>query len=429
MAVAKVESRNPWSWIPTLYFAEGVPYILVNTVSVILYKRMGVDNAQIAFWTSLLYLPWVLKMLWGPLVDLYSTKRNWIMFTQLTLAGCFGFAAFALHLPNYFIVSLFAFIIAAFVSATHDISADGFYMLALSKEDQALFVGIRSVFYRIAMIFGSGFLVFFAGQLEKSLGNIPLSWTIVFAFSGGIFLLIFLYHKFILPYPFVDNKRTPKEVAEGAPFLKIFSEYFKQKGIFGIIFFILFYRFGEALLVKLASPFLLDKHEAGGLGLSTSEVGIVYGTVGVLSLIFGGIFGGWVISKYGLKKCIWPMAIILNVPHAAYLYMAIAQPPIYLAYPLVAIEQFGYGLGFTAFMVYLMYISKGIYKTSHYAISTGIMALGMMIPGLVSGYIQQAVGYKMFFVIVLLMAIPGLLSLLFIPTIEEENNNAPVEKK
>jgi len=426
MKGTKKTNRNPWAWLPTLYFAEGVPYILVNTVSVILYKRMGVDNAQIAFWTSLLYLPWVLKMLWGPLVDLYSTKRNWILFTQIILAASFGFTAFSLHLPNYFIVSLVAFVIAAFVSATHDISADGFYMLALSKEDQALFVGIRSVFYRIAMIFGSGFLVFLAGQLETSLGDIPLSWTIVFGLSGIIFLLIFLFHKFILPYPLVDNKRTPKEISEGAPFLKIFSEYFKQKGILGIIFFILFYRFGEAMLVKLASPFLLDDRTAGGLGLTTSEVGIVYGTVGVLSLILGGIFGGWVISKFGLKKCLWPMAIILNVPHAAYLYMAIFQPPVYLAYPLVAIEQFGYGLGFTAFMVYLMYISKGIYKTSHYAISTGIMALGMMIPGLVSGYIQEAVGYVNFFIIVLLMAIPGIMSLLFIPTIEEEKE--PVTK-
>jgi len=422
MANATTEHRNPWSWLPTLYFAEGVPYILVNTVSVILYKRMGVDNAQIAFWTSLLYLPWVIKMFWGPMVDLYSTKRSWILITQLILGGCFGFISFSLHLPSYFAISLIAFVAAAFVSATHDISADGFYMLALSKEDQALFVGIRSVFYRIAMIFGSGFLVFFAGQLEKSLKNIPLSWTISFALSGLIFLIIFLYHKFILPTPAIDKKRSPHEVSAGAPFLKIFAAYFKQKGIVGVIFFILFYRFGEAMLVKLASPFLLDAHDKGGLGLTTSDVGLVYGTVGVLSLIVGGIVGGWVISKYGLKRCIWPMAIILNVPHAAYLYMAIAQPPVFLAYPLVAIEQFGYGLGFTAFMVYLMYISRGEYKTSHYAISTGIMALGMMVPGLVSGYIQQAVGYKIFFIIVLLMAIPGLLSLLFIPSIEDEEN-------
>ena len=421
MAKEKKTSRNPWAWIPTLYFAEGVPYILINTVSVICYKKMGIDNAQIAFWTSWLYLPWVLKMFWGPLVDNISTKRNWIIYTQLFMAGCLGFVAFTLHLPVYFTVSLIAFTIGAFVSATHDIAADGLYLLALNKEDQAFFVGIRSVFYRIAMIFGSGLLVYLAGQFEVSLNNIPLSWTIVFGISAFIFLLIFIYHRFILPYPQSDKPRVSKE---RNPYVKIFAQYFSQKRIWAILLFILFYRFGEAMLVKLASPFLLDKHEVGGLGLSTSEVGIVYGTVGVICLILGGIVGGWIISKYGLKKCIWSFALILNVPHVAYLYMAYAQPPIQLAFPLVAIEQFGYGFGFTAFMVYLMYISKGEYKTSFFAISTGIMALGMMIPGLISGYIQQAVGYKFFFIIVLLMAIPGLLTLFFIPFEEDENEVA-----
>jgi PAT family beta-lactamase induction signal transducer AmpG len=418
MTNQKHTSRNPWAWIPTLYFAEGIPYILINTVSVICYKKMGIDNAQIAFWTSWLYLPWVIKMFWGPLVDNLSTKRNWIIYTQLFMSGCLGFIAFTLHLPVYFAVSLLAFTIGAFVSATHDIAADGLYLLSLNKEDQAFFVGIRSVFYRIAMIFGSGFLVYLAGQFEVSLNNIPLSWTIVFSISACIFLLIFIYHRFILPYPESDKPRVSKE---RTPYVKIFAQYFSQKRIWAILLFILFYRFGEAMLVKLASPFLLDKHEAGGLGFSTSEVGIVYGTVGVICLILGGIVGGWVISKYGLKKCIWFFAITLNVPHFAYLYMAYAQPPIELAFPLVAIEQFGYGFGFTAFMVYLMYISKGEYKTTFFAISTGIMALGMMIPGLISGYIQQAVGYQMFFTIVLLMAIPGLGTLFFIPFEEDEN--------
>ncbi len=418
MPFQKRTSRNPWVWIPTLYFAEGIPYILINTVSVICYKKMGIDNAQIAFWTSWLYLPWVIKMFWGPLVDNISTKRNWILYTQLFMAGCLSFIAFTLHLPVYFTVSLFAFTIGAFVSATHDIAADGLYLLALNKEDQAFFVGIRSVFYRIAMIFGSGLLVYIAGQFEVSLKNIPLSWTIVFGISACIFLLIFIYHRFILPYPESDKPRISRD---RTPYVKIFAQYFSQKRIWAILLFILFYRFGEAMLVKLASPFLLDKHEVGGLGLSTSEVGIVYGTVGVICLILGGIVGGWVISKYGLKKCIWFFAITLNVPHLAYLYMAYVQPPIQLAFPLVAIEQFGYGFGFTAFMVYLMYISKGEYKTSFFAISTGIMALGMMLPGLISGYIQQAVGYKLFFIIVLLMAIPGLATLFFIPFEEDEN--------
>ncbi|MCX8009560.1 MAG: MFS transporter, partial [Ignavibacteria bacterium] len=267
-------------------------------------------------------------------------------------------------------------------------------------------------------IFGSGLLVYIAGLLESATNKIPFSWTIVFIGSAIIFVLIFIYHKIILPYPADDKVRTSKERTK---YVSIFKHYFTQRRIWAVLWFILFYRFGEAMLVKLASPFLLDKHEAGGLGLTTSQVGLVYGTVGVSCLILGGIVGGWIISKYGLKKCIWPFAITLNVPHLAYLYMAIYQPPIELAFPLVAIEQFGYGFGFTAFMVYLMYISKGEYKTSLFAISTGIMALGMMIPGLISGYIQQAVGYVWFFIIVLLMAIPGLAVLFFIPLEDNES--------
>jgi len=418
----KMTSRTPWAFIPTLYFAEGVPYVIINTVSVILYKRMGVNNALIAFWTSLFYLPWVIKMFWGPLVDLYSTKRNWILMMQFAMAVTLGLSAISLRLEHFFYISLVIFAVGAFVSATHDIATDGFYLLALNEKQQAFFVGIRSLFYRIAMVFGTGFLVYCAGRLEQSLGNIPLSWTIVIAFAAAVFAILFLYHRLILPFPKEDTKRSPESSKAKPSYLKIFSSYFTQKGIIAILAFILFYRFGEAMLVKLAAPFMLDKKEFGGLGLSTSEVGIVYGTIGIASLILGGIVGGWVISKYGLKKCIWPMAITLNVPHLAYLYMAYAQPAVVYAFPLVAIEQFGYGIGYTAFTVYLMYIATGEYRTSHFAISTGLMALGMMLPGLISGYVQQAVGYKMFFAIVLVMAIPGLTTLFFLPLPEEANS-------
>jgi PAT family beta-lactamase induction signal transducer AmpG len=243
---------------------------------------------------------------------------------------------------------------------------------------------------------------------------------VVMGLAALVFALIFLYHSFILPFPEADIKRTPEAIADKTPFLVIFASYFRQKGIVAILFFILFYRFSEAMLLKLAAPFLLDHRDVGGLGLSTDDVGLVYGTIGVLSVIFGGILGSWLISKYGLKKCIWPFALILNLPHMAYIYMAYTQPTIELAYPLVAIEQLGFGTGFTAFTVYLMYVSRGEYKTSHYAISTGIMALGMMLPGFVSGYIEEAVGYQLFFIIVLLMGIPGILTLFFIPLEEDE---------
>jgi PAT family beta-lactamase induction signal transducer AmpG len=436
-----VTSRNPWLFVPTLYFAEGLPYIIINTVSVILYKKMGIDNASIAFWTSWLYLPWVIKMFWGPLVDIYSTKRKWILSTQFVMALCLFSVAYVLNAEGYFFLSLSAFVIGAFISATHDIATDGFYMLALDKEKQALFVGIRATFYRLAMIFGSGLLVYTAGRIETFTGNIPLSWTVVLGVAGLVFVIVALYHVFVLPLPAVDSKprtllsqgartaraelpgvrgkRSLTEATGNVPFLEILISYFRQEKIGAIIAFILLYRLAEAMLLKLAPPFLLDLRSAGGLGLSTKQVGVAYGTVGMICLVVGGILGGWLISKFGLRKCIWPMAIALNFPDIFYVYMAYAQPDIGLAYVLVALEQFGYGLGFTAFTVYIMYISKGRYKTSHFAISTGIMALGMMLPGFISGYLQQAVGYRMFFVIVCLLTIPGTLTILFIPKEEK----------
>jgi PAT family beta-lactamase induction signal transducer AmpG len=407
-------SRNPWSFLPTLYFAEGLPYVLINIVSVILYKRMGVDNAHIAFWTSWLYLPWVVKMFWGPFVDVYSTKRRWILGTQAAMSLSMFVVAFSLRTESFFALSLAAFFAGAFVSATYDIAADGFYMIALSKRDQALFVGLRAGFYRMAMIFGSGFLVYIAGMLEASSGNIAASWSSVMVVSGLIFGGAFLYHRFMLPFPETDGTRPAPGQKDDASFGEVIRSYFRQEGIGVMLAFILLYRLGEAMLVKLVSPFLLDAPSAGGLGLSTREVGLVYGTVGVICLVSGGILGGWLISRFGFKRCVWPMALFLNLPDLFFVYLAHAQPDLGLVYPLVALEQFGYGLGFTVFTVYLMYSAKGRYKTSHYAISTGIMALGMMLPGFASGWLQQAVGYRAFFIIVCILTIPGMLTIPFL---------------
>ncbi|MEH1772666.1 MFS transporter [Nostoc sp.] len=414
----KNQTNSPWTFIPTLYFASGIPYVIINTVSVIFYKKLGIDNAQIALWTSFLYLPWVIKMFWGPIVDIYSTKRKWILYTQFAMFGCLGLIAFSLQLPNFFFISLATLTIGAFISATYDIATDGFYLLALSPEQQAFFVGIRSLFYRMAVIFGSGILVVLAGQLEISLNNIPLSWTIAIGFSALILAILFISHRLILPLPESENQRQI-EARKNIPFWSIISSYFAQDKIINILAFILLYRLGEAMLVKIASLFLLDKPEVGGLGLSTSDVGLVYGTFGVISLICGGILGGLLISKYGLKKCLFPMALALNLPDIFYVYMAYSKPSLTLVYPLVSLEQFGYGFGFTAFSVYLMYICQGEYKTSHFAISTGIMALGMMIPGLISGYLQKAFGYPLFFILICLLTIPGMIALFFIPLKEE----------
>ncbi len=415
----KAAFRSPWTFIPTLYFAEGVPYVIINIVSVIFYKKMGISNAEIA-WTSFFYLPWIIKMFWAPLVDVYSTKRNWILYTQFAMVCCLGLVAVSFQLSNFFALSLITLTVGAFISATHDIATDGFYLLALDREEQAVFAGIRTFFYRAALIFGSGFLVVLAGKLEVELKNVSLSWTIAIGFSALIFVLLTIFHRFFLP---VVEDLTASMPANENSFRSIFTSYFSQEKIGPILAFILLYRFGEAMLSKISSPFLLDKKTVGGLELSTSDVGLAYGTLGIISLIVGGILGGLLVSRYGLKKSILPMALAIHLPNLFYVYMAYMQPSKEWVYLLVSLDQFGYGLGFTAFSVYLMYISSGEYQTSHFAISTGLMALGMMIPGLISGYLQQRVGYPVFFILVFLLTIPGLITLFFIPLEDNLKNS------
>jgi PAT family beta-lactamase induction signal transducer AmpG len=423
----KQTSRSPWAFIPTLYFAEGLPYAIINLVSVIFYKKMGIDNAQITFWTSLLYLPWVIKMFWSPIVDTYSTKRNWIIATQAAMIACLSCVALSFQLPNFFVISLLSLTVGAFISATYDIATDGFYMLALSNEQQAFFAGIRSTFYKVAMLFGSGILVTLAGTLEKSIKNISLTWTLAIGFSALIFVILFCCHGLILPFVEEDSKQLSATATPTVSFLPVFTSYFRQSSIGAIVAFILLYRFGEAMLLKIAPLFLLDKKELGGLGLSTLDVGLANGTYGFFSSILGGVLGGFLVSKYGLKKTIWPLTLAIYLPNLFFVYMAYVQPPKEWVYLLVSLDQFGYGLGFTAFTVYLMYLATSKYKTSHYAISTGIMALGMMIPGMISGGIQKAIGYPMFFILVCLITIPGMITLFFIPLNEEQTSQTNQE--
>lgn len=617
MASAKVTTRNPWAWVPSLYFAEGIPYIVVMTLSVIMYKRLGVSNTDIALYTSWLYLPWVIKPLWSPLVDLTRTKRFWTVMMQLFIGA--GLAGIALTIPadDYIRYTMAFFWLLAFSSATHDIAADGFYMIALPEHEQALYVGIRSTFYRIASITGQGLLVILAGTLESSTGlppaefsfnavkgeqanvrflddsvhfkkasldelqilvsspntpvslvknpkevtdsiigevkaynlangfygvqsapavvtmteeeeswydtfiskpyssyivtpledflrtnfgdetkqkakiiragnigivyvslsqapgretvvnisksggdnnftmiegarlvftdsnwnkpaavvvqtdpklnfesaatfeavsgNIPLAWSITFYVIAGLFILFFIWHKFILPYP-----PTDKAAVSGGnifkEFFRTFALFFKKKKIGIILAFLLLFRLAEAQLVKLASPFLLDTREVGGLGLTTAEVGFVYGTVGILFLTLGGILGGIAASKKGLKFWLMIMVAAINIPDLLYVYMSYAQPENFLIINIcVAIEQFGYGFGFTAYMLFLIYVSEGEHKTAHYAIGTGFMALGMMIPGMFSGWLQELIGYQNFFVWVMIATIPGFIIAKYLP--------------
>ena len=414
--------RNPWAWIPSLYFAEGLPYVVVMTLSVIMYKRLGVSNTDIALFTSWLYFPWVIKPIWSPFVDLIKTKRWWIYTMQLLIGGGMAGVAFVLPGDFFFRFTLAFFWLMAFSSATHDIAADGFYMLGLNEDQQAFFIGIRNTFYRVAMLTGQGLLVMLAGFLEESTGKIPFAWTLVFIVLAGTFIGLSLWHKYVLPQPDSDCLRehiTPRTIL--SEFCNTFVSFFSKKGIVPALLFMLTYRLSESQLVKLASPFLLDEREVGGLGLSTSAVGFTYGTVGVIALLLGGILGGMAIAKKGLKSCLWPMALAISLPNLVYLYLAYALPEsIFIVNVCVGIEQFGYGFGFTAYTMYLMHFAEGEYKTSHYAISTGFMALGMMLPGMISGWIQEQIGYQHFFIWVMICCIPLFVVLPFLRFKKEE---------
>jgi PAT family beta-lactamase induction signal transducer AmpG len=606
-------NRSPWSWIPTLYFAEGVPYVVAMSVAVIMYKRFGISNTNIALFTSWLYLPWVIKPFWSPFVDMIKTKRWWIITMQLFIGAGLAGVAFLIPMPFYFQATLAVLWLIAFSSATHDIAADGFYMLALDGSQQSFFVGIRSTFYRLAMITGQGLLIIIAGSLEsftglepmqftaesskttqtevvlqtqnysvpktdkmtfvafpsdlvlntnnispdslekikafaltenqtngfvtvenspvknnhkntgskfsapsplanfikthfgkttknvfagdgrvgnagivavrltkqpeqgktvvlnssfakgdKSIsiasgerfvfthenwdkptyivvqldyklkdqvksefkgisGNIKLAWSITFFILAGFFILFFIYHRFILPRPVSDHPTETHTVGDiFREFGRTFATFFGKPGVGFAIAFLLLYRLGEAMLVKMVSPFLLDAREIGGMGLTTGQVGLVYGTIGIIALTLGGITGGIAASRKGLKFWIWPMALSITLPQLVYVFLSTFMPENFIfIYISVAFEQFGYGFGFTAYMLFMIYFADGEHKTAHYAICTGFMALGMMLPGMIAGWLQELLGYNHFFIWVIFCAIP---TMLLIPFLKIDRN-------
>ena len=587
-------NSKPWRWVPSLYFAEGIPYVLVMTLSVIFYKRMGISNAEIALYTSWLYLPWVIKPLWGPVVDILKTKRFWILIMQLCIGAGLAGVAFTIPVERFFQFTLAFFWLLAFSSATHDIAADGFYMLGLSKHDQAFFVGIRSTFYRLAMLTGQGLLVILAGyfeaktglppldvkvvtveeqtpvhftpdrvisrsdtgetfffttekvlisknnilvqtadsliaqveawntahgfypadeasgsepqdpsqelsqvgnvgytyfqlskrpeegesivlnfsfekgdksiglarsyrfefneqnwdvpafavfqldpELDKSTsasfsglsGNIRFAWTIVFVIIAVVFAGFFVYHRFALPRPEEDQPNKSEESSFFKEFIITFAEFFRKKNIGVILLFLLVYRLGESQLVKLASPFLLDSNESDGLGLTTGDLGLIYGTVGIIALSLGGILGGIAASRRGLKYWLWWMVAAMNLPNLVYVFLSYTMPSsLWIVGASVAVEQFGYGFGFTAYMLFMIYVSEGKYKTAHFALTTGFMALGMMIPGMISGWLQELIGYQHFFIWVMLCTIPSFIVIPFLkidPGFGRKGNESP----
>jgi len=538
------KDRSPWGWVPTLYFFQGVPYSIVMITSGLIYKTMGISIASFAFWTSLLYLPWAIKPLWSPYIDVVSTKRNWVVWTQLALGVAFVAAGILMPLSFFYPLTLALFALIAIGSASHDIAADGFYMYALDQHKQAFFVGIRSTFYRFAMLTALGIIPVIAGlvlrntglesvnfdassvpaaeykpfdpssinitrsegepeillfpeklqvplyQAGKSLsdssvifialsappgegktvvvnvtrktgskdidisknqagrfeftslnwnkpvalsvkvnrnltvstssgflvtaGNVAFSWTVALGFIGALLVLLAIYNRIMLPYPAEND--TKERISWGV-YKDVFVSFFTKPGVIPALLFFLFYRLAESQLVKVATPFLVDSRSTGGIGLTSAQYGVAYGTIGMLCLTLGGILGGITASKFGLKRLIWIMAICINVPDAVYIYLAYAQPMpgnimIYLS---IAVEQFGYGFGFIAYTLYMIhYVAESKYKTAEYAICTSLMALGMMLPGMISGSLQELFGYQHFFIYVMICTLPGFLIIPFL---------------
>jgi PAT family beta-lactamase induction signal transducer AmpG len=409
MAAAKNNSRNPWLWIPTVYFAEGMPNAIVATVSVMLYNDLGVSNAATAFFTSLLYLPWVIKPLWSPVVDILKTRRQWIWATQLFSGAMLAGIALMISAPHFVQWTIVFFGLLAFSSATHDIAADGFYMMAPTEREQAFFVGWRSIFFNVGKIAAQGGLIFIAGKLLERFKNPTFAWSSFFAIAAGIFFGLSIYHRFILPRPIID---APKKISAAEifmeEFLKTFAAFFQKPKIILLLLFILLYRLGEAQLVKIIPIFLHASRTNGGLELHFETISEIYGASGVMAFMCGALLGGFFVSRNGLKFWLWPMLLAIHLPDAAFIWLAYAQPENLFAIGAgVAIEQFGYGFGFTAMLLYMIYIAHGEHRTAHYAICTGFMALGIMLPGMWSGWLQEKIGYAHFFVWVIFATIPS----------------------
>ncbi len=415
---------NPWIFVPVLYFLQGVPYFVVNAIAVTVFTKLGVPNDSLLFWISLVAWPWAIKMLWAPIVDSLGSKRRWVIWTQTLCALCIVLLAFTVTLPNAWPISLVILGILAVVSATHDIASDGFYILALSQKERSFFVGIMSTAYRSANVFMTGLIVAYAGMQENSGVPIAETWKRALILAAAVYLLAIVIGAFAMPKPKDDGQKTGEKMA-----WSIFRDYLTQNKIGYILLFILLYRFGESMVGAMSTPFFLDSPGKGGLGVSTVDLGFIRGVVGVVALILGGITGGITLSKWGLKRCLFPMVLIMYVPNLFYIWASMVHPATEAVYGIVFVDQFGYGFGFSAYMVFLMFITQGSkFKTSHYAISTAIMAVGANIAGGSSGILQvyfanmfgTANGYPLFFLLSTLMIIPGIFILRKIPLDKED---------
>ncbi len=408
----KVSNSIPWLWVPTLYLSESLPFSAVMLISVIMFKEFGLSDAQITLYTGWLGLPWVIKPLWSPIIDGMRTKRWWILTTQFLMGAGLALVAFTLPTAFWLQGSLALFMLIAFASATHDISADGFYILGLSDHDQEFFVGVRNTFYRIGMVIGQGGLVMLVGKMQEgffgpSCTSVASSWAVAFILLGVVMLLLGAYHSVLLP----KVEKVADEEGERTDVLTDFyltlKSFFTRPHIISALFFILLFRLPEGLLTKIVPLFLTRTTEEGGLALSDVDFGLIYGTLGVIGLLLGGIVGGWAVSRWGLKRCLWPLVLCITLPDAVYVYLSYyPTESLWLIGTCVCVEQIGYGLGFAAYTLFLVTFSRGERSTSVFSICTAGQYLGgVMLPGMVSGFISDSLGYQQFFLLIMLLCL------------------------
>jgi PAT family beta-lactamase induction signal transducer AmpG len=419
------QKSHPASWVPTVYFAMGLPFVAIAAASSLMFKNLGISDSKIAFWTTLIMIPWTLKPLWSPLLEMFKTKKHFVVATQMITGITFALVALSLPLPNFFTYSIALMAVIAFSGSTHDIATVGIYLNELSPKDQAKYVGWQGAFYNVAKILSGGALVYLAGELEQRLGVVH-AWMIVMGIYGVIMVSLSLYHIKMLPSG--GSSETVKSFKEGIETFKdVAITFFQKKNIILSILFVIFYRFAEGFAIKIAPLFFKAAREQGGLGLTTSEIGMIYGIFGAAAFVLGSVLAGYFTANRGLKKTLMILCASFNIPFAMYALLAYFQPEnLYLVAGAVIVEYFGYGFGFVGLILYIMQqIAPGKYKMAHYAFADGIMALGFMLPSMFSGYISDFLGYKMFFIWVLVATIPSFLITYFAPFRNIESNKTP----